>query len=400
MNKIMNYNINKDSSINHFKFLFLEDLFKKVSYYNDPNTLNTGSLFFNLEELENKIIELFGEPIKNIEHFGYNKKEKNIYLDEKAFIYNDYFLCLKNKHSDSYFPDNDGPNFEYDSNTNELTEIVEPPKGKSKIFLALYTKDKITIEIKNKFKEIFNLVTDEEKRKKSELSILCHNSMDGFYLKNVKTLKTNVSIEENYNDDFKEVSEYIVKRLNNENDKGVLLLHGVPGSGKTNYIRYLTNMITQKPIIYIPPDFAVNISNPDFVAFFLDYENSILIIEDAENILRSRKSNNNQSVANLLSISDGLLGDGLKLQILCTFNSDINEIDTALLREGRLIAEYKFDKLSIEKSQSLLNKIYLEDLINDPAPIIDKEMTLAEIFNHKEKRFITKQKENQIGFRR
>lgn len=388
----MNYEISKENSVPSFKYIFLEELFQRVIGDSYPNTFNTSFLYFNLEDLEAKILELFGEPIKVKEHLAYMPKDKTIFLDEKAFIYEDFFICLKSK--------NNEPTYFFEDGTYIVNDEESIPKGKEKILLVIYLKDKISLEIKSKFREILNLSSSEIRRKKSELSILCHNSMDGFYLKNVKTLKTNVSIEDNYNDDFKEVSEYIVKRLNSPDDKGVLLLHGVPGSGKTNYIRYLTNMITEKPIIYIPPDFAVNISNPDFVAFFLDYENSILIIEDAENILRSRKTSNNQSVANLLSISDGLLGDGLKLQILCTFNSDISEIDSALLREGRLIAEYKFDKLGVEKSQRLIDKIYLEDLLGETAPIIDKEMTLAEIFNHKEKRFITKKNENQIGFRR
>lgn len=169
-------------------------------------------------------------------------------------------------------------------------------------------------------------------------------------------------------------------------------------SHNTNFLRFLTKQIKEKKIIYIPPDFAINISNPEFITFFLEHANSILIIEDAENILKSRKGGGNQVVANLLSISDGLLGDGLKLQIVCTFNSEISEIDSALLREGRLIAEYKFHKLELEKTKNLLDILNKgTEFENDDVSDINEEMTLAEIYNYHKKRFVTK-KNKGIGF--
>ncbi|CAF5125687.1 unnamed protein product, partial [Rotaria sp. Silwood1] len=73
------------------------------------------------------------------------------------------------------------------------------------------------------------------------------------------------------------------------------------------------------------------------------YPNSILIVEDAENIIRDRTQDTfapNQAVANLLNLSDGLLGDAMHQQIICTFNCDVRSIDAALLRDGRLVIEH------------------------------------------------------------
>ncbi|CAF4653286.1 unnamed protein product, partial [Rotaria magnacalcarata] len=76
--------------------------------------------------------------------------------------------------------------------------------------------------------------------------------------------------------------------------------------------------------------------------------NSLLIIEDAEGSL-SRLRTSNQSVANLLNLSDGLLSDGIQVQILATFNSPLISLDAALLRPGRLVAQYCFPStLNIE----------------------------------------------------
>ena len=65
-------------------------------------------------------------------------------------------------------------------------------------------------------------------------------------------------------------------------------------------------------------------------------------------------------------------------QIIATFNCDLTKIDSALLRKGRLIANYEFGKLDIESSKILSEKLgYPGDQITEP-------MTLAEIYNQSE----------------
>jgi len=106
-------------------------------------------------------------------------------------------------------------------------------------------------------------------------------------------------------------------------------------------------------------------------------KNSILLIEDAENVLKHREAGGNQAVSNILNISNGILGDILRMQIVCTFNCSIKEIDPALLRPGRLVAEYQFDKLSIDRSQDLVRTLHGEEV----AKTVDERLTLAEAFN-------------------
>src|SRR5277367_4267769 len=76
--------------------------------------------------------------------------------------------------------------------------------------------------------------------------------------------------------------------------------------------------------------------------------------------------------------SDGLLGDAMHQQIIATFNCDLTTIDPALLRKGRLIAIYEFNKLDIETSKNLSDKLgFGIQNINEP-------MTLADIYNQDE----------------
>lgn len=124
------------------------------------------------------------------------------------------------------------------------------------------------------------------------------------------------------------------------------------------------------------------IAQPGFLPFLMEHPNSILIIEDAENIILNRTEGTflpKQAVSNLLNLSDGLLGDAMHQQIICTFNCDVQGIDPALLREGRLVIEHKFDKLSAENARRLCVELNIpgngED-IHEPA-------TLAEIYARK-----------------
>ena len=132
--------------------------------------------------------------------------------------------------------------------------------------------------------------------------------------------------------------------------------------------------------------------NPDFIELLIDNPNTVVIIEDAENIIMDRKINNGSAVSNLLNISDGLLADFLNVQLICTFNNSLTLIDSALMRKGRLIAKYEFGKLGIAKAQQLSNHFGFDTAI-------DRPMTIAEIANQHEK----EQKADRIeviGFRK
>lgn len=222
--------------------------------------------------------------------------------------------------------------------------------------------------------------TSKFKRKSSRLkpsiSVIINASMGGFDTKSIDVIAPQLNIEDNYNDDFIPIHETIVKRLSQKNDKGLVLLHGKPGTGKTSYIRYLISKV-RKNIIFLPPHLALSLTSPDLISLVLENTNSIFVIEDAENLIVSRDSEQYSPVSTLLNLTDGLLSDSLSIQIICTFNTDISRIDKALMRKGRLIAKYEFRPLEVEKAQKLVDKLGLNKTITEPT-------TLAEIYNNEE----------------
>jgi len=202
-----------------------------------------------------------------------------------------------------------------------------------------------------------------------------------------------LDIDLGYGKGFKPIHEKIINRLNQKNGKGLVLLHGTPGTGKTHYLKYIASKIKDKRVLFIPPYLADFITSPEMTPFLIQNSNSVLFIEDAERVITDRSTGGANGVSNILNITDGILSDILNIQIVATFNMDKAKIDSALLRKGRLIAEHKFDALPIEDSNNLLKHLGKKH-------VTDKPMTLTEIYNIEEAEYKSEDKYSPIGFNR
>ena len=299
--------------------------------------------------------EKFEAQIKNVHQYRWYKTKTKQYQFDKTLV------ILKNNCL-----------LEFDD---DYCEILH--HGNDDLFLQEVTT------LVNKFKE-------RQKRQPQEINLIVQNKQ-GLNLKAMEIKRTKLNLNLFYEDDFVETDDIITKRLNKNNDKGIILLHGLPGTGKTTYLRYLIGKI-KKRVLFLSPSVAGNLMNPDFIELLIDNPNTVLVIEDAENIIMDRKYESSSSVSNLLNISDGLLADFLNVQLICTFNSSLTMVDSALMRKGRLIAKHEFGKLSIEKAQHLSDHFGFKNSITKP-------MTIAEIANPNEKEYAA-EKVRVMGFRR
>lgn len=243
-----------------------------------------------------------------------------------------------------------------------------------------------------KAQEIADKIKLFKRKRKIEPKIsVITNGTRGLDLSPIDCPKPKLLMERNYNDDLQALHKDIVKALSNDNKSGLYLFHGLPGTGKSTYIRYLVSHV-RKQFIFLSPRLAGNLDAPNFISLLIENRNSVLVIEDAEDLLTSRERDNNSAISILLNLTDGILGESLGIQTICTFNTQSKNIDEALMRKGRLMAMYEFKELETSKANLLLKETCAGVMTNKP-------MTLAEIYNADKREYSLTPSRKQIGFK-
>lgn len=198
----------------------------------------------------------------------------------------------------------------------------------------------------------------------------------GLALEKIELKKPKITLDLHYNSDFKTIHQSIVQNLRKKQTKGLFLFHGAPGTGKSTYIRFLIHQ-QKKKVVFLSPNMAENLDNFSFTNLLLENRNCVLVIEDAEELIVSRENKSNSKLSFLLNLTDGLLADSLGIQIIATFNTDIVNIDSALLRKGRLTCIYEFKPLELDRTNRLLKQLRHNYEAQNP-------MAISDIFNFEE----------------
>ena len=352
----------------------------------DANNTNTSSTpFENLLDsqftsmyLEDSSLIITAEKLKQFEKcddyvsMQYSKKYNRFYEDELCYFHHDLelFILLSKNLVDTY----DEQDFE---------------DGIFRVKYVYY--DNSNLKSRENLNFLLESLLEKYISKESKISILLRNN-HGIELKTHTIHSHRIDFTTMYNDDFASVHHRIKDEITTEN-KGIVLLHGVPGSGKTNYIKWLTSQIPSKKFIFVPTTMISSLTDPGFLSILIENKNSVLVLEDCENYIAERTDSdrNTDVVSSILNLADGILSDVMECQFICTFNSDISKIDTALLRKGRLIAEYKFRELSVEKSNQ-----YLQSLGKKTR--VDRPHTLAELTHIDTEEIREHEKVTRIGF--
>ena len=320
-----------------------------------PNSISVNDI--DIEKAAEWIFNTHKDQISDCDYGkSINKKGKMVVEDMHFFLFDDLFIRLARQ---------------YNGDVAQL----------------LFRKTDYAV-VEEMAKELSKLKR-EKKREEPEVLLLV-KGYDGIETKSLPITEPKLTIEDNYNCDFLPIHKTVLARLQKENDKGLVLFHGKPGTGKTSYIRYLiTNL--NKNVIFLPPNMAASITDPGLMSLMIDYPNSVFVIEDAENIIIDRNQNGDSAVSALLNLADGLLSDCLNIQIICSFNTDLSRVDNALMRKGRLIAKYEFKELEAKKAQALSKKLGFDTEINEP-------MTLAAVYNQDDADFAPTARRKTIGF--
>lgn len=322
--------------------------FKVRDYYEDNRLVSLPALLKVLQE------NGYGDLTIYKRTTWYNKKENKFYIDWHLFLKNESMIINVENSTVA-----DLENVTFFLGAIIAVEGTEPAE-----MLRIF--------------ELASTCLSEAELEKRYISIIGKSPYGELMLKQRELKTPNIpDLDLYYGNGFSEKHLNLVKLINEKNRSGLFIFHGLTGSGKTNYIRYLIGKTDPEiSFIFYPVSSLRDITAPDLITFLIDHKDSVLIIEESEETVESReKSQGDKSlIANLLNVSDGLLSDALNLKIICTFNTDIRNLDKALLREGRLLGIHNFGKITVEQANRIAEISNLERKFTEP-------MTLAQIFN-------------------
>jgi hypothetical protein len=184
--------------------------------------------------------------------------------------------------------------------------------------------------------------------------------------------------------------QYAVKDLKTENPSGrIVIMEGEPGTGKTHLIRALLADVPDAMFVLISPDMVPSIAGPELLPLLMQNKQSyaldgpiILVLEDADRCLVRREADNISSIQALLNLGDGIVGSLLDLRIIATTNAKKLEMESAILRPGRLSKRMEVGALDAYTARNVFGRL----LPGKPLPELlmsqsDKfKMTLAEVY--------------------
>ena len=120
----------------------------------------------------------------------------------------------------------------------------------------------------------------------------------------------------------------------------------------------------------------------------------LIIIEDGGELLSSdAKEKTGQGLSRLLNITDGMLGQGLKILILITSNEELGKMNAAIIRPGRTAMNIKFDPLKVNEANDWLTTHNSTDKVKNAT-------TLADLYNMiNPKQVKSSEIKKEVGFR-
>lgn len=139
-----------------------------------------------------------------------------------------------------------------------------------------------------------------------------------------------------------------------DNRASVLLLMGKRGTGKTTMVRTLNILLNRDENVICNNEEVL--ANPGLMPFLHRCKDgSTISIEDADNFCASRESGNAQ-MSSLLSFTDGGIHTRSKL-IIVTNLTNLNKVDSALIRKGRTFRVIEFRELTPDEANAARQSI-------------------------------------------
>ena len=182
------------------------------------------------------------------------------------------------------------------------------------------------------------------------------------------------NIKQFYNKDNFNEMENLIDSIN-KRDKGLSIIYGCVGTGKTTSLNHILSNINRTSIFIPNNSIEMSVNSLPFRDFIKKYENPLLIIDDCEFLTNSQVSQMNYFTTNILQLVDGFLSNDV--QILLIFNyKNIKSLDENLLRCNNLIKVLNIEKLNRKTATKLSKNLGINKTYKN-------ETTLSDVFSEK-----------------
>ena len=235
-------------------------------------------------------------------------------------------------------------------------------------FTLFYDHSKIAIESLNELvhkfdKTIISFESDLDENNSTYIKL----GINGYELSSfIPSSIDKENIEHYYNDDVISKSNKLIKLINKQS-KGLSLIWGDKGNGKTSLTNWISTQV-EKQVIYIPSVMIdATINSPDFISFIERNNNTLLLIDDCE-LYIDNHFKSNMFTNNIIQLVDGVLSAHTSLHIILIYNN-VDEDDILDIFDdcNSLLIDIEVTELDIDKSNDLSkfigkNKSYKKEM--------------------------------------
>lgn len=170
----------------------------------------------------------------------------------------------------------------------------------------------------------------------------------------------------------------------------VLILIGAPGTGKSTFTRTLAHTSKLKTVICTDEG---AVESGAVLSYVSKNNAGLLILEDVDNLLKSREAGNSFMSA-LLNESEGVCENEIKI-VITTNLTNIDKVDSALIRQGRTFDIVDFRNLTREEA-----KVVADEEGLDISELDGNSIPLADIYGLKRPAYtrLARRKKMKFGF--